>query len=192
MGLRYGEGYGGGSYVVSSVSKVKSSSLGGARREQGAGSSGRVSPDFRERKAVSSRSGGYDGESWHQLSLKERKRSQRNELLTFLLLLCLCFLLGSSSANSSPEFTRKDYGIYCKFEQQLGGITLHRFCSFFFPQRFPHDTRVYIFVFPLFCPFSGQVPVPQEGGVKAEVFSEIWPLLPLIACGLSGSLFSFY
>lgn len=77
MGLRYGEGYGGGSYVVSSVSKVRSSSSGGARREQGALSSGRVSPDFRERKAVSSRSGGYDGENWHQLGVKERKQSPR-------------------------------------------------------------------------------------------------------------------
>lgn len=77
MGLRYGEGYGGGSYVVSSVSKVRSSSSGGAKREQGALSSGRVSPDFRERKAVSSRSGGYDGENWHQLGIKERKQSPR-------------------------------------------------------------------------------------------------------------------
>lgn len=83
VGLRYGESYGGGgggsggSYVVSSVSKVRSSSSGGARREQGAGSSGRVSPDFRERKVVSSRSGGYDGERWRPLSLKERKESGR-------------------------------------------------------------------------------------------------------------------
>lgn len=67
----------------------------------------------------------------------------------------------------------------------------HRFCCFF-PQRFPHDTRVYIFVLPLFYLFSVQAPVPQEGGVKAEVFSDIWPLLPLIASGLSGSLFLFY
>ena len=52
MGLRYGEGYGGGGYVVSSVSKVRSSSSGGARREQG-----------------------YDGESWLPLTLKERKQS---------------------------------------------------------------------------------------------------------------------
>lgn len=78
VGLRYGEasrgGGGGGGYVVSSVSKGRSSSSVGARREQGTGSSGRVSPDFRERKAVSSRSGGYDGESCHRLSLKERKR----------------------------------------------------------------------------------------------------------------------
>lgn len=79
MGLRYGEGYGSGgggssgSYVVSSVSKVRSGSSGGARRAQGASSSGGVSPGFRERKVVSSRSGGYDGECWHQLHLKERK-----------------------------------------------------------------------------------------------------------------------
>lgn len=76
MGLRYGEGYGsgsGGSYVVSSVSKVRSSSSGGARRAQGAGSSGGASPGFRERKVVSSRSGGYDGECWLQLRLKKRK-----------------------------------------------------------------------------------------------------------------------
>uniref|UniRef100_A0A4W6CRV6 Uncharacterized protein n=1 Tax=Lates calcarifer TaxID=8187 RepID=A0A4W6CRV6_LATCA len=79
-----GEGYrsggGGSSYIVSSVSKVRSSSSGGARRAQTAGSSGGLSPAFRERKNISSRSGGYDG---------------------------------SSSANSSPEFTRKDYGNYC-------------------------------------------------------------------------------
>lgn len=50
-------------------------------------------------------------------------------------------------------------------------------------------TRVSIFALPLFCPFSVQAPVPQEGGVKAEVFSDIWPLLPLTASGLSGSLF---
>lgn len=30
----------------------------------------------------------------------------------------LCFHLGSSSANSSPEFTRKDYGNYCECERQ--------------------------------------------------------------------------
>ncbi|XP_023272154.1 loricrin-like, partial [Seriola lalandi dorsalis] len=75
-----GGGLGGGSYFVSSVSKVRSSSSGGARRGQTAGSSGGLSPAFRERKNISSRSGGYDG---------------------------------SSSANSSPEFTRKDYGNYC-------------------------------------------------------------------------------
>lgn len=115
----------------------------------------------------------------------------KNELLTFLLRLCVCLLLGSSSANSSPEFTRKDYGIYCKFEQQLCGLTPDCFC-FFFRCCFPHDTRVYIFVFSLFCPFSVQAPVPQEGGVKAEVFSDIWPLLLHIASGLSDSLFSFY
>lgn len=83
LGLRYGEGYGSGSgggggsgsYVVSSVSKVRSSSSGGARRAQGAGSSsGGVSPGFRERKVVSSRSGGYDGECWLQLRLKKRKQ----------------------------------------------------------------------------------------------------------------------
>lgn len=83
VGLRYGEGYGsgsgggggGGSYVVSSVSKVRSSSSGGARRAQGAGSSGGVSPGFRERKVVSSRSGGYDGECWLQRRPKKRKHS---------------------------------------------------------------------------------------------------------------------
>lgn len=46
--------------------------------------------------------------------------------------------------------------------------------------------------FHSFVRFSVQAPVPPEGGVKAEVFSDIWPLLPLIASGLSGSLFSFY
>uniref|UniRef100_A0A3Q4HLU6 Uncharacterized protein n=2 Tax=Neolamprologus brichardi TaxID=32507 RepID=A0A3Q4HLU6_NEOBR len=75
-----GGGGSGGSYLVSSASKVRSSSSGGARRTQTAGSSGGLSPAFRERKLISSRSGGYDG---------------------------------SSSANSSPEFTRKDYGNYC-------------------------------------------------------------------------------
>ncbi|MEQ2185849.1 hypothetical protein GOODEAATRI_022359, partial [Goodea atripinnis] len=59
---------------------VRSSSSGGARRAQTAGSSVGLSPGFRERKTISSRSGGYDG---------------------------------SSSANSSPEFPRKDYGNYC-------------------------------------------------------------------------------
>lgn len=63
-----GDGYGsgsrgGGSYLVSSVTKVRSSSSGGARRAQAAGSSGGLSPAFRERKTTSSRSGGYDGES---------------------------------------------------------------------------------------------------------------------------------
>lgn len=58
------EGYtNGNSYLVSSVTKVKSSSSsGGGRRTQAAGSSGGLSPAFRERKVVSSRSGGYDGE----------------------------------------------------------------------------------------------------------------------------------
>lgn len=120
MGLRYGEGYGsagggGGSYAVTSVSKVRSSSSGGARRAQGASSSGGVSPGFRERKVVSSRSGGYDGERRLQLCLKKRKQSPN------ICAAVVCFLLGSSSANSSPEFTRKDYGIYCEWEQQLGG-----------------------------------------------------------------------
>lgn len=55
-------GGGSGSYLVSSVSKVRSSSSGGARRAQTAGSSGGLSPAFRERKIISSRSGGYDGE----------------------------------------------------------------------------------------------------------------------------------
>lgn len=36
----------------------------------------------------------------------------------------LCFLLGSSSANSSPEFTRKDYGNYCKWKG-LSMFSLH-------------------------------------------------------------------
>lgn len=58
-----GGGGGGGSYMVSSVSKVRSSSSGGARRAQTAGSSGGLLPVFRERKNISSRSGGYDGES---------------------------------------------------------------------------------------------------------------------------------
>lgn len=119
MGLRYGEGYGsaggggggssgGGSYTVTSVSKVRSSSSGGARRAQGAGSSGGVSPGFRERKVVSSRSGGYDGERRLRLRLKKRKQSAN------VCAAVVCFLPGSSSANSSPEFTRKDYGIYCE------------------------------------------------------------------------------
>lgn len=56
----------------------------------------------------------------------------KGELVTFLLLLCVRFLLGSSSANSSPELTRKDYGIYCKSERQLCGFMLHHFCCFFF------------------------------------------------------------
>jgi len=56
-----GGGRGGGSYLVSSVSKVRSSSSGNARRVQTAGSSGGLSPAFRERKTISSRSGGYDG-----------------------------------------------------------------------------------------------------------------------------------
>lgn len=65
-----GGGLGGGgagsssSYMVSSVSKVKSSSSsggGGARRA--VGSSGGPSPSFRERKTVTSHSGGYDGET---------------------------------------------------------------------------------------------------------------------------------
>lgn len=75
-----GGGGGGGSYVVSSVSKVRSSSSGGARRAQTAGSSGGLSPAFRERKTISSRSGGYDGEAlvlngeqwknWHMCRLR--------------------------------------------------------------------------------------------------------------------------
>lgn len=62
-GEGYGSGGGGGSYMVSSVSKVKSSSSsGGARRVQAGGSTGGLSPGFRERKIVTSHSGGYDGE----------------------------------------------------------------------------------------------------------------------------------
>lgn len=45
---------------------------------------------------------------------------------------------------------------------------------------FPHDTRVYVLVFPLFCLFSVQAPAPQEGGVKAEVFSDPLPPPPLL------------
>lgn len=63
-GLGGGASSGGSSYMVSSVSKVKSSSLtsgGGARRTTG--SSGVPSPNFRERKTVTSHSGGYDGET---------------------------------------------------------------------------------------------------------------------------------
>lgn len=104
-----GEGYGGGGgsgYLVSSVSKVRSSSSGGARRVQTAGSTGGLSPAFRERKTTSSRSGGYDGEI---LLVK-----QSGTRVLFLFLLSYCVFLGSSSANSSPEFTRKDYGNYCK------------------------------------------------------------------------------
>ena len=55
-------GSGGGSYHVSSVSKIRTSSSGGARRTQATGSSRGLSPAFRERKTISSRSGGYDGE----------------------------------------------------------------------------------------------------------------------------------
>uniref|UniRef100_A0A3Q2DUA1 Uncharacterized protein n=1 Tax=Cyprinodon variegatus TaxID=28743 RepID=A0A3Q2DUA1_CYPVA len=58
-----GEGGSGSTYLVSSVSKVRSSSSGGARRAQTAGSSVGLSPGFRERKTISSRSGGYDGSS---------------------------------------------------------------------------------------------------------------------------------
>uniref|UniRef100_A0A3B3XZR4 Uncharacterized protein n=1 Tax=Poecilia mexicana TaxID=48701 RepID=A0A3B3XZR4_9TELE len=88
-GEGYGSGGGGGggrggssgsTYLVSSVSKVRSSSSGGARRAQTGGTSVGLSPGFRERKTIASRSGGYDG---------------------------------SSSGNSSPEFSRKDYGNYC-------------------------------------------------------------------------------
>lgn len=61
-GYGSGGGGGGGSYLMSSVSKVRSSSSGGARRTQTAGSAGGLSPVFRERKTLSSRSGGYDGE----------------------------------------------------------------------------------------------------------------------------------
>lgn len=70
-GYLEGDGYGSGggtagggsSYHVTSVSKVRSSSSGGGRRVQTAGSSGGLSPGFRERKIVSSRSAGYDGET---------------------------------------------------------------------------------------------------------------------------------
>lgn len=65
-GSGIGGGGGGGrsssSYTVTSVSKVRSGSSGGARRSQTAGSSGGLSPVFRERKTISSRSVGYDGE----------------------------------------------------------------------------------------------------------------------------------
>ena len=74
-GGRYGDldGYGsggnssGGGYVVTSVSKVRSSSSGGGgtgsgRRLQSAGLAGGPSPSFRDRKNVTSRSGGYEGE----------------------------------------------------------------------------------------------------------------------------------
>lgn len=65
-----GGGLGGGassggssSYMVSSVSKVKSSSSGSGGARRTAGSSGGPSPAFRERKTVTSHSGGYDGET---------------------------------------------------------------------------------------------------------------------------------
>ena len=76
-GGRYGDlgGYGsggnssgGGGYVVTSVSKVRSSSSGGGsgtgsgRRLQSAGLAGGPSPSFRDRKNMTSRSGGYEGE----------------------------------------------------------------------------------------------------------------------------------
>lgn len=71
-----GGGLGGGvssggssSYMVSSVSKVKSSSSGGGGTRRTAGSSGGPSPAFRERKMVTSHSGGYDGET---LALKNK------------------------------------------------------------------------------------------------------------------------
>lgn len=131
-----GGGGGGGSYLVSSVSKVRSSSAGGARRAQTAGSSGGLSPAFRERKTISSRSGGYDGKiqlrkqavgpynPWQRSFKKWRKRHNSR-----VLFVCKSkvhfFLLGSSSANSSPEFPRKDYGNYCEWECQLLWITMH-------------------------------------------------------------------
>ena len=76
-GGRYGDldGYGSGGnssggYVVTSVSKVRSSSSGGGgsggtgsgRRLQSAGLAGGPSPSFRDRKNMTSRSGGYEGE----------------------------------------------------------------------------------------------------------------------------------
>lgn len=125
-------GGGGGSYLVSSVSKVRSSSAGGARRAQTAGSSGGLSPAFRERKTISSRSGGYDGMIQlrkqavvaHVIPDRGALKSEGNWLNSRVLYVCkstvLFFpsssFLGSSSANSSPEFSRKDYGNYCEWE----------------------------------------------------------------------------
>lgn len=173
----YGSGGGGGgsgggssSYMVSSVSKVKSSSSsGGARRVQAGGSSGGLSPGFRERKIVTSHSGGYDGErppmktsaAWFVIAVlvteafkkktqKRRKPSCMRVLLTFVLL--LCFILGSSSANSSPELTRKDYGIYCKWDwQHCEFFILSHYRLFFqlYPLGLPVCVCIYVFPFLL-------------------------------------------
>lgn len=55
---------------------------------------------------------------WHR---RARNRSLKNEGsrwahkgAVYITAKLLCFLAGSSSANSSPEFSRKDYGNYCK------------------------------------------------------------------------------
>lgn len=86
-----GGGGSGGSYLVSSASKVRSSSSGGARRTQTAGSSGGLSPAFRERKHISSRSGGYDGEILliKQLA-SESEGNWHNSRVLFILLLNHC------------------------------------------------------------------------------------------------------
>lgn len=182
----YGSGGGGGgglggggagsssSYMVSSVSKVKSSSSsggGGARRA--VGSSGGPSPSFRERKTVTSHSGGYDGETpmskngaWFgtvdassaimiitmMVLMKSRKwRRCMRVPLTFCARLCF-FVLGSSSANSSPELTRKDYGIYCKCDCRLRRLPVCLAVQCF-PSFIPSARRcwcgcVRIYVFP--------------------------------------------
>lgn len=52
-------------------------------------------------------------------------------------------------------------------------------------QLYLHDMSVCMFVFSPFCLLSLQAPAPQEGGAKAEVFSNIPPLLPslfLVSC----------
>ncbi len=82
--------------------------------------------------------------------------------LTFLLL--LCFLLGSSSANSSPEFTRKDYGNYCKWEWQPCGATSSLIAQYF-------SSFILTMCLCVLFMFSFQAPAPQEGGAKVEVFN---------------------
>lgn len=97
-------------------------------------------------------------------------------LLTFLL--PLCFIIGSSSANSSPEFTRKDYGNYCKWEWQLCGIIYFMITHYHSRFTLMICLCVFIYVFFLFsCLLPLQAPAPPEGGAKAEVFNNFIPSL---------------
>lgn len=49
------------------------------------------------------------------LSIMKQEAAAVHEGVVNIFVPSLCFIvLGSSSANSSPELTRKDYGIYCK------------------------------------------------------------------------------